>query len=113
GCLARRLAGRRPRPEPRRYYPKRELASQVLGYVGVANQGMSGIEYAYEEAIRGRAAKLVVHTDARRRPVGYTEKPSTDGMNVVLALDESIQYVAERELDRAMAETQALSGVVV
>jgi cell division protein FtsI (penicillin-binding protein 3) len=99
--------------ENRRYYPKRELASQVLGYVGVDNQGMSGIEYAYEESIRGRAAKVVVHTDARRRPVGYTEKPSTDGMNVVLTLDESIQYVAERELDRAMAETQALSGIVV
>jgi cell division protein FtsI (penicillin-binding protein 3) len=99
--------------ENRRYYPKRELASQVLGYVGVDNTGMSGVEYAYENVIRGRAAKVVVHTDARRRPVGYTEKPSTDGMNVVLTLDESIQYVAERELDRAMIETQSASGVVV
>jgi cell division protein FtsI (penicillin-binding protein 3) len=99
--------------ENRRYYPKRELASQVLGYVGVDNTGMSGIEYAFEDAIRGRAAKVVVTTDARRRPVGHTERPSTDGHTVVLALDESIQYVAERELDRAMAETGALSGVVV
>ena len=61
--------------ENRRYYPKRELASQVLGYVGVDNTGMSGIEYAFEDAIRGRAAKVVVTTDARRRPVGHTEKP--------------------------------------
>jgi cell division protein FtsI (penicillin-binding protein 3) len=99
--------------ENRRYYPKRELASQVLGYVGVDNTGMSGIEYAFEDTIRGRAAKVVVTTDARRRPVGHTERPSTDGHTVVLALDESIQYVAERELDRAMAETGALSGVVV
>ncbi len=50
---------------------------------------------------------------ARRRPVGETEKPSTDGATVTLSLDESIQYAAERELDRAMAETQALSGVVI
>jgi cell division protein FtsI (penicillin-binding protein 3) len=99
--------------ENRRYYPKRELASQVLGYVGVDNTGMSGIEYAFEDVIRGRAAKVVVHTDARRRPVGETEKPSTDGATVTLSLDESVQYAAERELDRAMAETQALSGVVI
>ncbi len=99
--------------ENRRYYPKRELASQVLGYVGVDNTGMSGIEYAFEEVIRGRAAKVVVTTDARRRPVGHTERPSTDGNTIVLALDQSIQYVAERELDRAMLDTGALSGVVV
>jgi cell division protein FtsI (penicillin-binding protein 3) len=54
--------------ENRRYYPKRELASQVLGYVGLDNTGMSGIEYAFEEQIRGKAAKVTVHIDARRRP---------------------------------------------
>jgi cell division protein FtsI (penicillin-binding protein 3) len=99
--------------ENRRYYPKRELASQVLGYVGVDNTGMSGIEYAYEDFIKGRAAKVVVRTDARRRPVGHTEKPSTDGHAVVLALDESLQHAAERELDRAMFETASIAGVVV
>jgi len=99
--------------ENRRYYPKRELASQVLGYVGLDNTGMSGIEYGFEELIRGRAAKVVVHTDARRRPVGHTEKPSTEGHTVVLTLDESIQYVAERELERALAETQAVAGVAI
>lgn len=99
--------------ETRRYYPKRELASQVLGYVGLDNTGMSGIEYALEEKIRGRAAKVVVRTDARRRPVGHTEKPSTDGHTVVLSLDESIQHVAERELERAIAETGSVAGVAV
>ena len=99
--------------ENRRYYPKRELASQVLGYVGLDNTGMSGIEYAFEESIGGKAAKVTVHIDARRRPVGHTDKPSTEGMTVVLTLDEVIQYVAERELDLAMAETAAQSGIVV
>jgi cell division protein FtsI (penicillin-binding protein 3) len=99
--------------ENRRYYPKRELASQVLGYVGLDNTGMSGIEYGFEDLIRGRADKVVVHTDARRRPVGHTERPSTEGHTVVLTLDESIQYVAERELERALAETQAVAGVAI
>jgi cell division protein FtsI (penicillin-binding protein 3) len=99
--------------ENRRYYPKRELMSQVLGYVGLDNTGMSGIEYAFEEMIRGRVAKVVVHTDARRRPVGHTEKPSTEGHTIVLSLDEAIQHVAERELERAVQETQSVAGVAI
>jgi cell division protein FtsI (penicillin-binding protein 3) len=99
--------------ENRRYYPKRELASQVIGYVGLDNAGMSGIEYAFNGQIRGREAKVLVRSDARRRPMETTEKPSTDGQTVVLTLDESIQYVAETELDRAMAETSSISGIVV
>jgi cell division protein FtsI (penicillin-binding protein 3) len=99
--------------EHRRYYPQRELAAHVLGYVGLDNAGMSGIEYALEKEIRGRAAKVVVHTDARRRPVAQTERPSTDGAAVVLTLDEAVQHIAERELDRSMAETQAQAGTVI
>jgi cell division protein FtsI (penicillin-binding protein 3) len=99
--------------EDRRYYPKRELASQVVGYVGLDNVGMSGIEYAFDEDIRGRAQKVVISIDARRRPLGHTDKPSTEGHTVVLTLDEAIQHSAEQELDRAMAETSAAAGVVV
>jgi cell division protein FtsI (penicillin-binding protein 3) len=99
--------------EHRRYYPQRELAAHVLGYVGLDNTGMYGVEYAFEKDIRGRAAKVLVHTDARRRPVAQAERPSTDGATVVLALDEAIQHVAERELERSMAETQADSGMVI
>jgi cell division protein FtsI (penicillin-binding protein 3) len=99
--------------ENRRYYPARELASQVLGYTGLDNTGMSGVEYAFEDLIRGRAAKVMVRTDARRRPVGHTEKPSTDGHTVVLCIDAAIQYAAEVELDRSMAETAAISGIAI
>jgi cell division protein FtsI (penicillin-binding protein 3) len=99
--------------ETRRYYPQRELASQVLGYVGLDNTGMSGIEYAFEEQIRGRAAKVVIQLDARRRATGHIEKPSTDGHTVVLTLDESIQHTTERELERAVAETGSIAGVAV
>jgi cell division protein FtsI (penicillin-binding protein 3) len=99
--------------ENRRYYPQRELAAHVIGYVGLDNTGMSGIEYTFEEAIRGRAAKVVIRTDARRRALGHTEKPSTEGHTVVLTLDESIQHVAEKELDRTVQETGSAAGVAV
>ncbi len=99
--------------ENRRYYPQRELASQVIGYVGLDNTGMSGIEYAFEDDIKGRGAKMVIRTDARRRPLGHIDKPSTDGHTVVLTLDESIQHVAERELERAVAETGSVAGMAI
>jgi len=73
--------------ENRRYYPKRDLASQVVGYVGLDNTGMSGIEYAFDGEIRGRAAKVAIQIDARRRAVGHAEKPSTEGRTVVLSYD--------------------------
>ena len=99
--------------ENRRYYPQRELAAHVIGYVGLDNTGMSGIEYAFESTIRGRAAKVVIRTDARRRALGHTEKPSTEGHTVVLTLDEAIQHVVEKELDRSVQETGSVSGMAV
>lgn len=99
--------------ENRRYYPKRELGSQILGYVGLDNSGMSGIEYALDDSIRGRSAKVLVQTDARRRPLSHVEKPSTDGRTVTLTIDEAIQYAVERELEQAMAETSSMAGVAV
>lgn len=99
--------------ESRRYYPKRELASHLLGYVGLDNTGMSGIEYAFDPEMRGRAAKVVVRTDARRSPLEHIEKPSTEGRSVVLAIDEAVQYAAEIELERAVAETGSIAGTVI
>jgi cell division protein FtsI (penicillin-binding protein 3) len=99
--------------EHRRYYPQRELLAHVIGYVGLDNEGMSGIEHAFEKDIRGHAAKVVVHTDARRRPVAQTERPSTDGAAVTLTIDERVQHIAERELERAVAETGSVAGTVV
>ncbi|MBN2371248.1 MAG: PASTA domain-containing protein [Vicinamibacteria bacterium] len=99
--------------ETRRYYPKRELAAQLIGYAGIDNTGMWGVEYAFDDALRGHEATVVVRTDAHRRPVGYTERPSTEGLTVVLTIDEAIQHVVERELDRAVNETASLAGVAV
>ena len=99
--------------ENRRYYPQRELAAHVIGYVGLDNTGMSGIEYTFENAIRGRADKVIIRTDARRRALDHKERPSTEGHTVVLTIDESIQHVVEKELERSVQETGSVAGVAV
>ncbi|MGE0453041.1 MAG: penicillin-binding transpeptidase domain-containing protein [Vicinamibacteria bacterium] len=99
--------------ESKRYYPQRELGAHVLGWVGLDNAGMSGIEYAFDAQMRGRAAKVVVRTDARRAPIEHIEKPSTEGHTLVLTLDEAIQHIAEVELEAAVAQTGAQAGVLI
>jgi cell division protein FtsI (penicillin-binding protein 3) len=99
--------------ESKRYYPQRELGAHVLGWVGLDNAGMSGIEYAFDAQMRGRAAKVVVRTDARRAPIEHIEKPSTEGHTVVLTIDEAIQHVAEVELEAAVARTGAQAGTLI
>ncbi len=99
--------------ESRRYYPRREQAAQVIGYAGMDNTGMWGIEYALDSLLRGHGAKIVVRTDARRRPYGHRDQPSTEGDTVVLTIDAAIQNSAERELERALSLSGAQAGMVV
>lgn len=99
--------------EPKRFYPKRELAAQTLGYVGVDDEGLGGIEHAFEDQLRGKAGRMQIVMDARRKWLGRVEKNPDPGENVVLTIDEKIQYIAERELEQAMHDTQAESGTVV
>jgi cell division protein FtsI (penicillin-binding protein 3) len=99
--------------ESKRYYPKNELAAQVLGYVGMDDQGLSGIEREYEDPMHGRTGQMVISVDAHKKWFGSVEKQPEPGQNVVLTLDEKIQYIAERELEMAMEQTKAIAGTVV
>ncbi len=108
-----RLEGVGFETESRRYYPKRNLLAPVLGYVGLDSQGMAGLEYALDEDLRGRAARVTVRRDARRRPMGETEKPPTEGRKVTLTIDERIQHVTETALGEAIRDTGSVSGVAV
>jgi cell division protein FtsI (penicillin-binding protein 3) len=99
--------------ESKRFYPKRELAAQVLGYVGMDDEGLSGIERADDEELRGKPGRMLISVDARRKWFGSVEKQPDPGENVVLTIDEKIQYIAERELETAMRQTRAESGTVV
>src|SRR5215467_3019278 len=99
--------------ENQRIYPKRELAAHVLGFVDLDEKGLGGIEYELDSLIRGKSEKIVVMADARQRWFDGTEAQRERGADVVLTLDEQIQYIAERELAAAIAKTHSLAGSVV
>jgi cell division protein FtsI (penicillin-binding protein 3) len=99
--------------ESKRFYPKHELAAQVLGYVGMDDEGLGGVERVYQENLAGKPGRMLISMDAKRRWFGRVEKDPDPGENVVLTVDEKIQYVAERELQQAMDETHAAAGTVI
>jgi len=99
--------------ESRRFYPKRELAAHVLGYVDVDEKGLGGIEYELDSQIRSKPGKLMILTDARHRWYDRNEQSPLAGGSVVLSIDEKIQYIAEKELGRAVASTGAKAGTIV
>jgi cell division protein FtsI (penicillin-binding protein 3) len=99
--------------EPKRFYPKRELAAQILGYVGTDDQGLSGLERQFNRQLRGKPGKLMISVDARKHWFASVEKEPESGNSLVLTLDQNIQYIAERELERGMEETHAIAGTVI
>src|ERR1700730_16382604 len=99
--------------EPKRFYPKRELAAQILGYVGTDDQGLSGLERQFNQQLQGKPGKLMISVDARKRWFASVEKEPEAGNSVVLTIDQNIQYIAERELERGMEETHAIAGTVI
>ncbi len=99
--------------ESKRFYPKHELAAQVLGYVGMDDEGLGGVERVYESNLAGKPGRMLISMDAKRRWFGRVEKNPDPGDNIVLTLDEKIQYIAERELEKAMEDTRAAAGTVI
>ena len=101
------------RKEPKRFYPKRELAAQTIGYVGVDDEGLGGLELKFDDDLRGMPGKEMIFVDARRKWYGRVERQPDPGQNLVLTIDATIQYIAEKELERAMEDTKAVAGTVV
>jgi cell division protein FtsI (penicillin-binding protein 3) len=99
--------------ESKRFYPKGELAAQVLGYVGLDDDGLGGVEREFQSQLTGKPGKMLITMDNKRRWLGRVEKQPDPGENVVLTIDEKIQYIVERELARAIGETHAEAGTVI
>src|SRR6478609_3523 len=99
--------------ESKRFYPKGELAAQVLGYVGLDDDGLGGVEREFQSKLTGKPGKMLITMDNKRRWLGRTEKQPDPGENVVLTIDEKIQYIVERELARAIDDTHAEAGTVI
>ena len=99
--------------EFQRFYPDSEIAAQVLGYVGVDDNGLGGMEQKFDGRLHGEPGHMFAALDARRHVMGSTEREPQPGDNLVLTIDENIQFIAERALDAAMQRTRAANGTVV
>src|SRR5882672_8222630 len=99
--------------ESKRFYPNKELAAHLLGWVGIDNKGLSGLEHTYDPQIRGKAGTILVHTDARHKAFSRSERPPTTGSSIELTIDENLQHIAERELHAGVLENRAAGGTVI
>ncbi len=103
-------------PESKRCYPMRELAAQILGYVGTDNQGLAGLELLYNKEVAGRPGRRTLLRDARRGTViapGLAGAEAEPGHDLYLTLDSTIEHIVERELARAVALHHAKSASMV
>jgi cell division protein FtsI (penicillin-binding protein 3) len=98
--------------EFKRFYPS-QLAAQVLGYVGTDDNGLGGIERKYDHDLHGVPGRMLTALDARRHVLDSHEREPDPGENLVLTIDENIQFMAERALDSAIARTGASNGTIV
>ncbi len=100
--------------ESRRFYPKRDLAAHVLGACGIDNQGLAGLEFAYNNHFTGTPGRLEFLRDGRgNRVLDRSRVEAIPGDGMLLTLDATIQHIAERELDTAMKETRADGAAIV
>lgn len=109
------LPGIGVRREPRRFYPKRTLAGQLLGYVDIDGRGRSGIERSLDDQLRGQAYRLEALVDARQRTLltdGYLPPEMISGYSVHLTIDARIQEVTEAALAQRVAAADARGGGV-
>jgi cell division protein FtsI (penicillin-binding protein 3) len=99
--------------ENKRFYPNKELGAHVLGYVGIDNNGLSGLEAAYDSRIRGKGGRVLVQTDAKRHAFSRFERPPTIGSTIELTIDEYLQHVVERELHAGVVANRAAGGSAI
>jgi len=102
--------------ESKRYYPMRDSAAQVLGYVGTDDRGLAGLELVYNRALSGKAVDRTVLRDARKGTVidpQLSDADASPGLDLRLTIDASIQHMAERELEATLERFRARSATAV
>jgi cell division protein FtsI (penicillin-binding protein 3) len=99
--------------EFKRFYPNNDLAAQVLGYVGMDDSGLGGLEQKFDDEMHGEPGHMLTAVDAKRHVLGSEESQPMPGENLVLSIDANIQYMAERALDAQMEKMKAAHGTVV
>ncbi len=103
-------------PEQKRFYPKRELAASVLGFVGLDNQGLAGIEHYHHTLLKGATIRQVTEKDARGRDLLSLQRlkhSNRRSHDIVLTLDEVIQFSAEHHLKKQVEKFEARAGTAI
>jgi len=112
--MKRKLAGVGSYPEERRTYPQKSVAAQVLGYAGVDNNGLSGLEVGLDRKLAGRPGTETVVKDPLGRPIDViSSTPERQGRDVYLTLDHTIQAQAESVLRATVAHWHARSATAI
>ena len=101
--------------ESNRFYPNRTLAAHVLGFTGLDGKGLEGVEYFYDRDLRGTDTSVKVLKDALGNGFQSQQPPDEEGTgkNIVLTLDQSIQFITEAALTEAVDSTRARSGMAL
>jgi cell division protein FtsI/penicillin-binding protein 2 len=102
--------------ESKRHYPKNYLASNLMGFVGIDNQGLEGLESFFDEELKGLPGLVILERDAIGGKVPLSIKEPTthkDGHSIVLTIDEVIQYITEEALDKAFQKSKAKAGIAI
>ncbi|MEK6557940.1 MAG: penicillin-binding transpeptidase domain-containing protein, partial [Candidatus Margulisiibacteriota bacterium] len=103
-------------PDVRRMYPFRERAGQILGFVNVDDQGLSGLEYYFNYHLNGKPGTLILESDAQGKSMySYNQKivPAKNGKKLQLTIDHHIQFMMENQLQKSVDSLQAEGGLAI
>lgn len=102
--------------EPRRFYPQRELAAHIVGLVGTDSHGLDGLELSFQDELSGERVQREGFRDAKGRKLltnGVDDTQNSNGANLTLTLDSTLQYATERALEKAVVDSKAAAGTAV
>lgn len=99
--------------EPKRFYPKGQIASHILGFSNIDDKGIAGIELLYDDYLKGEVKNVSVGVDARGKSLASDIRETVPGNNIILTIDEGLQYIVERELTNAVKERKAKAAVAI
>jgi cell division protein FtsI (penicillin-binding protein 3) len=100
-------------PDAKRYYAGGDFASHVLGFVDIDNKGREGLEAVYNEFLMNTGGTISVNRDARGNRFYDESRSERVGNDIVLSIDQTLQYIAETEIDKAMEKWKAQAATVI